>query len=77
MIKINNLSKSAFKKLDAILPDGWYCKETKIEEAETFNLSLSNELQITKIGDEFSILLTMGFRSAELNFNEFSEMRFI
>lgn len=77
MIKINNLSKSAFKKLDGILPEGWYCKETLINDADTFTIALSNEVQITKIGGEFILLLTVGFRTAELNFNEFSEVRMI
>lgn len=77
MIKINNMSKSAFKKVNMILPDGWYAKDFLVEEADTVNITLSDDIQITRPSGEYFILLSLDTRTIDVSFNEFSELRMI
>ena len=79
MIKIFNMSKEAFKKCDAILPDGWYCHETLIEEVDTYNVSINANIQLTKPSNEDKLYLTYNpeARSACIDFSDFSTVRII
>ena len=79
MIKIHNLSKEAFKICNAILPEGWYAKDYLIEEADTYNISLSPAVQITKPAEEDRIYLTYNpeLKTAVLDFSDFSTVTII
>lgn len=79
MIKIYNMSKEAFKMCNAILPDGWYAKDFLIEEADTYNISLSSEIQLTKPAAEDKLYLTYNpeVKTACIDFSDFSTVRII
>ena len=79
MIKIHNLSKEAFNICDKILPEGWYAKDYLIEEADTYNISLSPTVQITKPAEEDKIYLTYNpeLKTAVLDFSDFSTVTII
>ena len=79
MIKIYNMSKEAFKKCDAVLPDGWYCKETLIEEASTYNVSINANIQLTKPSNKDKLYLTdnENMRTIDIDFSDFSTVRIV
>lgn len=79
MIKIFNMSKEAFKKCDAVLPDGWYCKETLIEEVDTYNLSINSYIQITKPSGEDKLFLSdnINMMTIDIDFSDFSTVRIV
>lgn len=79
MIKIFNMSKEAFKKCDAVLPDGWYCKETLIEEVDTYNLSINSYIQITKPSGEDKLFLSdnINMITIDIDFSDFSTVRIV
>ena len=80
MIKIFNISKEAFKRCDAVLPDGWYCKETLIEEElDTYNVSINANIQLTKPSNEDKLYLTdnENKRTIDIDFSDFSTVRIV
>lgn len=79
MIKIFNMSKKAFKMCDAILPEGWYAKDYLIEEADTYNIRLSSEIQLTKPAAEDKLYLTYNpeVKTACIDFSDFSTVRIV
>ena len=79
MIKIYNISKEAFKKCDAVLPDGWYCKETLIEEVDTYNVSINANIQITKPSCEDKLFLSdnINMITIDIDFSDFSTVRIV
>lgn len=79
MIKIFNMSKEVFKKCDAVLQDGWYCKETLIEEVDTYNVSINANIQLTKPSNEDKLYLTdnENMRTIDIDFSDFSTVRIV
>lgn len=79
MIKIFNMSKEAFKKCDAVLPDGWYCHETLIEEIDTYNVSINANIQLTKPSNEDKLYLmdNENMKTIDIDFSDFSTVRIV
>ena len=79
MIKIFNMSKKAFTKCDAVLPDGWYSKELLFEEADTYNVLINANIQITKPSNEDKLYLTDNdnMRTIDIDFSDFSTVRIV
>ena len=79
MIKIFNMSKEAFKKCDAVLPDSWYCHETLIEEVDTYNVSINANIQLTKPSNEDKLYLTdnENMKTIDIDFSDFSTVRIV
>lgn len=79
MIKIFNMSKEAFKKCDAVLPEGWYCHETLIEEVDTYNVSINANIQLTKPSNEDKLYLTdnENMKTIDIDFSDFSTVRIV
>lgn len=79
MIKIHNISKEAFKICDTVLPDGWYAKEYLIEEVDTYNITISSEIQVTKPAGMDKIYLSYNpdIKTVEIDFSDFSTVTII
>lgn len=79
MIKINNLSKEAFRKIDACLSKDWCARDYIVEDGDTFNVTLNSSISIMKpsFADDIYLSTDGDTSVVTLSFSEFSTINII